>query len=175
MSVMPVADPLQQQIHTLYTAHHGWLLSWLRRRMGGAELAADLAHDTFVRLIEARVSRIDEPRAFLTTLARRVLVSHFRRAEIERAYLENLAQLPEGVAPSPETVAIVVETLLEIDTLLDGLPPKVRAAFLMAQLDGMPYAEIAVRLEVSVSSIKQYMARAIRQCYFAMPVASGVE
>ena len=36
----------------------------------------------------------------------------------------------------------------------------------MAQIDGMPYAEIAERLGVSVSSVKQYMARAIRLCYF---------
>ena len=55
---------------------------------------------------------------------------------------------------------------MELDQLLDGLPPKVRSAFLWAQLDGLPYAEIAQRLGVSLSSVKQYMARALRHCCF---------
>lgn len=153
-------------IHSLYREHHGWLLRWLHRRLSGAEHAADLAQDTFVRLIESRAQKLDEPRAFLVTLAKRVMLSHFRRQEVERAYLQSISGLPEPLAPSPETQAIVVETLLEIDRLLDGLPAKVRAAFLLAQLDGLTYAQIAAQLGVSLSSVKQYMARAFRQCYF---------
>ncbi|GGC12799.1 RNA polymerase sigma factor [Oxalicibacterium flavum] len=158
----------QQQLHTLYADHHGWLFGWLRRKLGCADNAADLAHDTYLRVIEARsVEAIQEPRAFLTTVARRVMASHFRHREVEQAYLDSIAHLPEQQAPSPETRAIVIETLVEIDRILDGLPPKVKAAFLWAQLDGVPYAEIAQRLDVSLSSVKQYMARAIRQCYFS--------
>lgn len=153
-------------VRALYHDHHGWLLQWLRRRLSGAEHAADLAQDTFVRLIESRTQQLDEPRAFLVTLAKRVMISHFRRQEVERAYLESISGLPEPLAPSPETQFIVVETLMEIDRLLDGLPAKVRAAFLLAQLDGLSYAQIAQQLGVSLSSVKQYMARAFRQCYF---------
>ena len=124
-------------------------------------------------MIESRqvLEDIREPRAFLTTVARRVMVSHLRRREVERAYLDALAHLPENLAPSPEERAIVLETLMEIDRILDGLPAKVRQAFLWAQLDGLSYAEIAERLGVSLSSVKQYMARAIRQCYFPESVA----
>ncbi|WP_280189706.1 sigma-70 family RNA polymerase sigma factor [Delftia sp. PS-11] len=157
-----------QALALLYRQHHGWLRSWLQRRMGHAGDAADFAQDTYVRVIESRteLSAIREPRAFLTTVARRVVSNHLRRREIERAYLEALALQPAPLAPSPEERAIVLETLLELDRRLDGLPARVRAAFLHAQLDGMAYADIAARLGVSVSSVKQYMARAIRQCYF---------
>ncbi len=164
---MSDVPPASTSIHTLYAEHHGWLLGWMRRRLHGTDQAADLAHDAFVRLIESRTQTIHEPRAFLTTLAKRVLVSHFRHQEVERAYLDSIAHLPEPMAPSAEPQAIVVETLLEIDRLLDGLPVKVKTAFLLAQIDGLAYAEIADRMGVSLSSVKQYMARAIRQCYFA--------
>lgn len=152
----------------LYQQHHGWLRGWLHRRLGHAGDAADFAHDTYLRVIESRTAldTIHEPRAFLTTVARRVVANHLRRREVERAYLDTLALAPEATAPSPEERAIVIETLMEIDRILDGLPPKVRAAFLWAQIDGLPYAEIAERLQVSLSSVKQYMARAIRHCYF---------
>ncbi|WP_326540894.1 sigma-70 family RNA polymerase sigma factor [Pseudorhodoferax sp.] len=158
----------QQPLIQFYQQHHGWLRSWLLRRLGHAGDAADFAHDTYVRVIESRTALQDirEPRAFLTTVARRVMVSHLRRREVERAYLDALAHLPETLAPSPEERALALEALLEIDRILDGLPPKVRTAFLWAQLDGLSYAEIAERLDVSLSSVKQYMARAIRHCYF---------
>ncbi len=159
---------LPHALTDLYAQHHGWLRGWLLRRLGHAGDAADFAQDTYLRVIESRtaLAEIREPRAFLTTVAKRVVANHLRHREIERAYLETLAHMPQALAPSPEERAIVLETLQEIDTLLDGLPPKVRTAFLWAQLDGMPYAEIAERMGVSLSSVKQYMARAIRHCYF---------
>lgn len=56
----------QQEIHTLYHAHHSWLVSWLNRRLGCVHNANDLAHDTFLRLItkSLSISQVDEPRAF---------------------------------------------------------------------------------------------------------------
>jgi len=67
------------------------------------------------------------------------VVDHWRRLEIERAYLEALAWQPEALAPSPEERALVLEALLEIEALLAALPEKVRQAFLLAQLDGLSY------------------------------------
>ncbi len=152
----------------LYHGHHHWLSGWLRRRLADVEQAADLAQDTFVRVLLSRdVGAIQEPRAFLTTVARRVLANHYRRAEIERAWLETLAGLPEPVTPPPETRLMILETLYELDRLLDGLPAAVRRTFLLSQLDGLGYAEIGARLGISVSTVKRHMSRAAMQCYFA--------
>ena len=58
-------------MHTFYTEHHGWLSAWLRRRLGCSHSAADLAQDTFVRvLLRPQVlPTLREPRAYLSTLA----------------------------------------------------------------------------------------------------------
>ncbi|GGC12741.1 RNA polymerase sigma factor [Oxalicibacterium flavum] len=170
---MASADSLQQQeIASLYTEHHGWLQGWLRKRLGDAAKAADLAHDTFVRLLaREEVIAAREPRAFLTTVAQRVLYSHWRREELERAYLDALMQMPDEMAPSPEERAILLEMLVEIDRMLDGLPRIVRRAFLHAQLDDMTHAEIAAKLDISVSTVKRHLIRAGAQCYFALSVA----
>lgn len=159
----------QQEMHTLYSDHHRWLLGWLRRRLGDVHQAADLSHDTFVRILTAGdVGGIREPRAFLATVAGGLVANHHRRRAIEQAYLDAIAALPMPLAPSPEERATVLETLLEIDRLLDGLPAKARRAFLLSQLEGLTYAEIAAQLGVSVSMVKQYMLRATQQCYFAL-------
>lgn len=168
---MSVAEPalLQQQVHSLYSRHHGWLHGWLRKKLGCSHRAADLAHDTFLRLLARdEPIAIDEPRAFLTTVAQRVLANHWRREQIERAYLEALAQVPAALSPSPEARAILLETLVDIDRLLSGLPAQVKRAFLYAQLDGLSQAEIAAELGISISTVKRHLVRAGAQCYFAL-------
>lgn len=155
-------------IETLYVDHHGWLQGWLRRRLGDSFVAADLAHDTFVRILAKDVPpAIREPRALLTTIAQGLVSNMHRHHRIEQAYLEALAQLPEAQVPSPETQAILLETLVEIDRLLDGLPGLVRQAFLLSQLDGLRQSEIASRLGLSVPTVKRHIARALAQCCFA--------
>ena len=67
-----------------------------------------------------------------------------------------------------DSILLALEALGAIDAALDGLAPPVREAFLLAQLEGLSYAEIAARLEVSASSVKQYLTRANRQCFFAL-------
>lgn len=160
---MPTAHP----VAVLYTDHHTWLHAWLRKKLGCTHRAADLAHDTFLRLLSREEPiAIQKPRAFLTAIAQGLLSNHFRRQKLEQAWLEALAYIPGGEAPSPEQRALMLETLLEIDRRLDALGPVVRRAFLLFQLDGLPQAEIAARLGISVPSVKRYVARALVACCF---------
>ena len=159
---------MRQDVHTLYCDHHGWLRAWLRRRLGCGERAADLAQDTFVRVLSARQaadgSAWREPRAYLTTIARNLVADHWRRAELERAYLEALAAQPEALAPSPEAQLLIVETLLRIDACLAALPALTRRIFLSSQLDGMVYADIAAQQGISLPTVKRHMSRAFLAC-----------
>lgn len=152
-------------VRTLYNDHQSWLHGWLRRKLGNTWDAADLVHDTFVKvLLKDEWTFVREPRAYLTTIAHGLMVNSLRRKDLELAYLEAIANLPEDEYPSPETRALVLETLIEIDTMLDGLAPNVRLAFLLVQLEGLSHADIAARLGVSVSSVRQYIAKAIQHC-----------
>ncbi|ATE60685.1 sigma-70 family RNA polymerase sigma factor [Thauera sinica] len=154
-----------EHVDLLYRDHHGWLLGWLRRKLGCAHDAADLAHDAFLRLLRRPVDLpLREPRAYLTTIAHGLVVNHWRRLEIERAWLDALMQQPESCQPSPEVRALAIEALLEVDALLSTLPDKPRRAFLMAQLDGFTYREIATELGVSERMVKKYMAQAMLHC-----------
>lgn len=160
---MPSCDAT---LRTLYSDHHGWLNGWLRSKLGNAADAADLAQDTFVRLIN-RSERLElkAPRAFLRTVARGLVIDHWRREELERAYLEALARLPEHETPSPESRELVFELLESIAKMLDGLKPKVRRAFLLAQCEGIPYKQIAEQMNISVRSVERYVADALYHCY----------
>ena len=152
-------------VESLYQSHHAWLRSWLRRRLRDDHDAADLAQDTFLRLMVSRDGHaLREPRAFLTRIAHGLIVNLWRRRDLEQAYLQALALRPEACAPSPEQRALVLEALLEIDAMLHRLPGRAREAFLLAQLGGHTYADIGLRLGVSERMVKKYMAQAMLQC-----------
>ncbi|SEG09144.1 sigma-70 family RNA polymerase sigma factor [Marinobacterium lutimaris] len=157
----------------MYDAHHGWLRGWLQRKTGCSWQAADLAQDTFLRILtsprnSAQLAEVREPRSYLTTIARRVWIDFVRRDALEKAWLEALQQQPEPVAISAEEQTLILETLFQVDAMLEGLGEKVSQAFLLSQLEGLRYSEIAERLGVSVSSVKKYMAKATEHCLLLM-------
>lgn len=165
----PPSSSATADLHTLYSDHHAWLVNWLRTRLRHADNAADLAQDTFLYVLgkPEKIGELRQPRAWLSSIAHGLLVDKVRRQKVERAYLAAIAHLPEPEVPSPETQLILLQALTRIDALLDGLPPKVRSAFLLSRLEGLGYKEIAERLGVSLGSVEKYMARAIRHCYLA--------
>jgi len=164
VSISDVADR-SDPVAELYDAHHGWLYKWLRAKMGNACDAADLAHDTFLRVITNRnVAPLREPRGYLATIANGLMIDRFRRQALENAYLEALAIYPEPETISQETHAIIIETLIAIDRMLDELGPRTRQIFLLAQLEGLRYVDIAKRLGVSLPTVKKHLVRAYTEC-----------
>ena len=150
----------------LYREHYDWLQRLMLRRLSCADTAADLVHDTFLRLLVRNqdLGTIDEPRAYLSHIANGLIANHWRRRDVEQAYLEALRQRPLMVSPSPEVRQIVIDTLCQIDAMLCDLPTKVRQAFLLSRLDGVRYAQIAATLDVSERMVKKYMAQAMLHC-----------
>ncbi|MBI2306276.1 MAG: sigma-70 family RNA polymerase sigma factor [Rhodocyclales bacterium] len=159
---------LQQHIHTLYRDHHSWLHGWLRKKLGCAHNAADVAHDTFLRIIASRdaLLGIQEPRAYLTTTAKRLLVDRVRRQSIEAAYLSELAHAAETLPgyPSPEQTLATLQALEEIGAALQGVSAKAREAFLLHYLDGQTHAAIAAQLDVSTRMVRKYLVQALANC-----------
>lgn len=160
--------PFQAAISDLYCEHHGWLFGWLRRKLGCAHNAADLAQDTFARILNAResVASLREPRAFLSTTARRLIIDQVRRKHIENAYLQELALTAEALEgfQSPEHILSTLEALEHIAFMLEGLQDNVRQAFALYYLDGLTQSEIARQLGLSDRTVRKYLIQALLHC-----------
>lgn len=153
----------------LYAEHNRWLTGWLYRRLGCNSQAADLAQDTFLRILTSQRKTgerlvLDRPRAYLATVGQRLVCDFFRRQSLERAYLDMLASMPEAFVLSPEEQWQMRETLLQLDALLDRMKPVVRSVFLLAQIDGLSYAQIARELGIGERTVKRHMASAFEAC-----------
>lgn len=93
----------QTLVNNLYSSHQGWLRDWLRKRLGCSETAADLTQDTFIRLLlKENTPPLESPRAYLSTIAKGLMINHWQRQALEHAYLDFLAAQPEPLVPSLE-------------------------------------------------------------------------
>jgi RNA polymerase sigma-70 factor (ECF subfamily) len=153
---------MRGHLQNIFREHYAWLRDHLRRQAGSVHGAEDVASEAFLQLAQHRqLDQVREPRALLTTIAKRVLFDTWRRRDLEQAYLQTLALAPQPTYPSPEERALIIEALLAVEAALDLLPVKARRAFLYSQLDAMTYAEIAKELGVSASMVRQYMTQAL--------------
>lgn len=84
---------------------------------------------------------------------------------LEHAYQQSLAHLPEAEAPSEEHRLVILDALDRLDRALNQLKPRVRQAFLLAQLDGLSIVQIAQQLEVSRATVERDLAKALGVCY----------
>lgn len=156
------------QLETIYKDHHNWLRGWLYQKVGCDQRAADLAQDTFVRLLQAQHKQTDftpdQPRAYLRTVANGLVVDYFRRRSLENAYQDALANMPELTMISEEERLLIRETLEQLDALINRLPARVKTIFLLSQLEGLTYAQIAKLTDVSLSTVKRDMQQAFIHC-----------
>ncbi|MCY1272129.1 Sigma-70, region 4 [compost metagenome] len=84
-----------------------------------------------------------------------------RRVSLERAYQQATSYLP-GL---PDDRASTLALLLDIDHLLHGLKPRVREAFLLSQVDGLSYRQIAAHMKLPLDTVQRYMTCAFEHCY----------
>jgi len=166
-------------LQDLYGNHHGWLQSWLTRRLGHAPDAADLAQEVFLRLVLRPAPRgfasAGEARAYLRAMANGLCINLWHRREIEQAWLDTLAEQPQQFAPSAERQAMVLEALHEVGTMLLDLPTRVARAFLLTEACQMSQKEVAEELGVSTRMVRKYLAQAMLECMHLQARETAVE
>ncbi len=156
-------------VDQLYRDHRTWLHQWLRKKIGGSEHAADLVQDTFIKILQTRdeLFRIKEPRAYLVTIARNLMIDQVRRKRIEQAYLDELSQMEYilDTIPSPEDQLQIIQAIDQICQALSSVSEKAQRAFVLHYFEGLTHKEIAEQIGVSTKMIQKYLAACLVQCY----------
>ncbi|MCU1722553.1 MULTISPECIES: sigma-70 family RNA polymerase sigma factor [unclassified Pseudomonas] len=156
----------RERIGQLFKLNYQWLCARVRARMDCPHNAEDIAAETFARVLTMPdPAAFREPRALLSTIAQRLIYEGWRRRDLSRAYLQAMQNIPEVFHPSPEEQMMLIESLMAIDQLLDGLNRQAKAVFILNQIEGLPYSKICERLGISLGTVHGYMAQALRCCY----------
>ncbi|XUP11061.1 RNA polymerase sigma-70 factor [Variovorax sp. DAIF25] len=156
-------DDLDQTFHHLQPRLHGIAY----RMLGSNEEAEDVVQDTWMRWRAAQRERIENAQAWLVSVATHLSIDRLRAAKVEREHYIGM-WLPEPVlsdaSPSPEQMLEQVENVsIAFLTLLERLAPEARAAFLMREVFGASYKDIALTLDKSEAACRQLVHRARTQ------------
>nr|WP_171502996.1 sigma-70 family RNA polymerase sigma factor [Acinetobacter haemolyticus] len=156
-------------VDELYRNHSGWLHHWLRKKIGSSEQAADLVQDTFIKILQTRdeLLGVKEPKAYLTSIAKNLLIDQVRRKRIEQAYLDGLSEMEYmlDAVVSPEEQVQIIQAIHQLCKALEAVSEKAQQAFILHYLEGYTHKETAEKLGVSTKMIQKYLASCLVQCY----------
>lgn len=134
------------------------------RRTSIAE-AEDLTQEVYVHMAKRpQAGPIDNLSGYVFQVATNVLAMKGRRDRVRQAGLH--IELTDGSHPvdeeSPESILLRRDQLRAVRELIEELPERVRTAFVLHRFEEMTYDAIACQLDVSVSSVEKYIARALK-------------
>ena len=149
---------------------HGFGVAY--RMLGSVSEAEDVAQEALLRLTRQE-DRIDEPAAWMTTVVTRLSINVLRSARARReAYVGPWLPEPlvEDPAPGPASRAELADSLsLALLVLLERLTPVERAAYLLREVFGYEYAEIAGVIDRTEVNSRQLVTRARKHLEASRP------
>ena len=157
-----------------FERHRAHLQAVAYRMLGSVSEAEDAVQESWLRLHRAETSDVDNMRGWLTTVVARVCLDllRARRARREDHFGD---ELPEPVVTlphesGPEDEALLADSVgLALLVVLDTLTPAERLAFVLHDMFGMPFEEIAPIVERSTAATRQLASRARRRVRGATP------
>lgn len=146
------------------------LQRFLNSRLKCAELAADLTHETYIRLDKkVKDSPPDNARALAFRIALNLAIDYQRKKQVRSRYESDLSydvalELSSNQAVEPDKKLIAQQRMQQMKQALDALPVKTRTVFYLHSVEGLKYSEIAERMGISVSGVNQHLAKAMTFC-----------
>jgi RNA polymerase sigma-70 factor (ECF subfamily) len=153
------------------------LLRFLTGRLNCPETAADLTHETFLRLHQfVQDNPPDNARALAYRIAINLATDYQRKSKVRenitvRVESDVLAEISVSTAPGPEQIVMDRQRLHQFHAILDELPANCRTAFLLHGVDGLTYEQIAARMGISDSMVYKHLSKAINHCIKQMDIS----
>lgn len=150
--------------------YHRELLNFLTRQVSDRDAAADLAQESYVRVLSAQQAGLAvlDLRALLYRTARNLVIDQHRRAEVRRH--DDIDALPEEQHPSaprhlqPEEALASQQIVRAYVATIEALPARCREAFVLNVFDEMSHAQIALHMGITVSMVEKHIVRGMVAC-----------
>jgi len=152
----------------IYLRHVSELRTFLFRRVGCREIAAELTQETFIRMMSYQTGEsIQNVRAMLYRIAGNLAIDHHRTymKHPESVCIDDLAydeQLATDLT-DPARVMCARQILERLCAAVEELPPQCHRAFVLHKFDGHSHAEIAERLGITRNAVEKLLIRALVQ------------
>jgi RNA polymerase sigma-70 factor (ECF subfamily) len=150
----------------LFDSTYPRLAGWVRRLVDDDDTAHEIASEAFTRLL-ARWSSLDNPQSYLYMIATNLVRDHWRKTERERRAMRTVtASVATDHVPSPAGD-------VDVRQLIQGLPVRLRNAFLLHYYAGFAVREVAAMLGRPEGTIKADLFQARAKLRASLKGAAG--
>jgi RNA polymerase sigma-70 factor (ECF subfamily) len=143
------------ETEALFAAHRPAVVRYLTRAVGYPDAALDLAQDVFVRVAQA--ARLPQgesaQKSWIFTIARNLAIDHHRRRSVRDVERTESPAAEPARAETTHDSAVVNQALASLD-------PIARDVFVMRELAGLSYAEIAEVCGLTPDAVRSRIHRA---------------
>jgi RNA polymerase sigma-70 factor (ECF subfamily) len=152
-----------------FEPHRNHLRGVAYRMLGSLPEAEDAVQEAWLRLDRADPSDVANPRGWLTTVVARVCLDMLRaRTSRREEALDPRADRP-ATSDAAQELVLAESVGLALLVVLDRLEPAERLAFVLHDLSGMPFDEIATVISRSPEAARQLASRARRRVQGSPP------
>lgn len=149
-----------------FEAHRNRLLRLAYRMLGQVQAAEDVVQDAYLRWRSVDLETVTDPAAYLTTIVTRLCLDELSSARAERETYTG-PWLPEPVVEPMDRPDRTTErsdaVSMAMLVVLDTLPPRQRAVFVLREAFDLPYAQIASIIDESEAYCRKLAQRARAQ------------
>lgn len=157
-----------------FEEHRGHLRAVAYRMLGSLGEAEDAVQETWIRLSSADTSGIENLGGWLTTVVSRACLNVLRSRASRREHPLD-TYVPDPIitfedATDPEQEALMADSIgLALLIVLETLPPRERMAFVLHDMFGVSFDDIAAIVDRSPAAARQLASRARRRVRGATP------
>jgi RNA polymerase sigma factor (sigma-70 family) len=158
----------QQWLADRFEEHRAHLRAVAYRMLGSLAEADDAVQDAWLRSSRSSVGEVENVGGWLTTIVARVCLNTLRARNVRREEPFE-ARLPDPIISTdvelqPEDQAVLADSVgLALLVVLDTLAPSERLAFVLHDVFGMPFGEIAPMVDRTPAAARQLASRARRR------------
>lgn len=145
----------------LFAEHRDGLMRYLRRHLDDLGSAEDILQESFIRFFQARGQgeEISQPKAWLFRVAHNLLVDHGRKKRPDLLDDEGWLKVEGRIATSTRGL----EARLHVSRLPWGKLTNAEMECLRLRSEGLKFREVAEVLDLTISTVASYVARAIKK------------
>lgn len=152
----------QQEFKVLFESHFAEVRKYVFYRSGDADVATDIAQETFLKIWEKQNSiQPEKVKGLLFKIANELFISYYRKEK--RSFKFFNSYIFENKTQSPEEELAFKQLKESYSNSLKKLNEKQRTVFLLSRAENLKYTEIAEMLGISVKAVEKRMKNALEQ------------
>lgn len=128
-----------------------------------SELAQDVVQDVFLKVWDQReiFSTVKHPGSFIYVMGRNAVINAFRKKLINVRIVEELSDYTPNNLQLPHQILEIKQLQRRLDSAINCLPPRQSLIIKLSRGEGLTHKEIAERLSIEKSTVKNHMIRAL--------------